>query len=51
MICPDCRKGNHSGCPERKRQADTALPLVQRLGGSLCDCQHEPPQTGTSGRA
>ena len=43
MICPSCRDRHHTQCPEITRQMDATLPDIDRLGSTLCDCQHQLP--------
>ncbi len=42
MICGPCHAGDHEGCPETARQLDPDLSDIDRLGGAMCYCAHQP---------
>lgn len=60
MICKPCRRGAEAAqiAAEEERE-DIRMALLARAklrhdecpGDTWCDCQHKPPQKGTSGRA
>lgn len=41
MICVPCRNREHEGCPEKARQLDPDLTVIDRQGGAHCYCAHD----------